>query len=139
MRIPLNTCFRVRLIFLLENVYIKDFHYCWIWLQMLWLQEFPQLTLIFNSYATTNPNLQLNLEIGDSPSLRILKHPCNPRSSSPRTLLCYLRSLDPLELEKIRTNPQYPWRWKEITLFTLDPWFPTKILERNHTTIPIAL
>jgi len=26
-----------------------------------------------------------------------------------------------LELEKIRKNPQYPWRWKEITLFTLKP------------------
>ena len=98
----------------------------------------PSITLIFNSYATTTSNLQVPFEIGDSPNLRILNHPCNPWSSSPQTLLCYVRWLDPLELEKIRTNPQYTWRWKEITIvWNLDS--QPRILESNQLTIPTTL
>lgn len=43
--------------------------------------------------------------------------------------------MDPLELEKIRKNPKFPWRWIEINQFILDPWFPIKFLEWNQHTI----
>jgi len=68
----------------------------------------------------------------------------NPQSSMQRlnlftrTLWCFVRQLDLIEQKNFRKNPQYPWRWNEITQFTLDPWFPINILESNQRTIHIA-
>ena len=79
------------------------------------------------SQATTTPNLQVTLEIGDSLSLQNSNsHPILEIHSA-RIILCYVWSLDPLELEKIRKKPSIPLEVERNHSFLFGPLIPNQI------------